>query len=414
MSKELSGNTLSYHTANTRHKKDVTRVPGSHSLHVGPSACARRHAIKGFEADDIDNLSFLNLDEADLVSGRYEELIADAVRTLNENLPEKPRIYLIWLKCIDDLLGTDEDALYEELVATFPGQKFAICHIDPIALGGSVMPGMKMQVAYYSFLDSGQPRDGGVNLIGSFVPIDPACEMYSIIDSWDMGPIRRLHDCRTYEEYQAMGRSSLTLVVGFMGELAARSMQDRLGIPYCLAGPVYDPEAVAESYREMAAKAERDLPDLGDELESAHRALLDAAQTVAGRPIVIDSSAVMYPFLLARTLVEHGFTVSHIMARRVEDVELEAKRWLEEEHPEITVFRSFNYQSVIGYDIEVRSIVVGEECARMLGLPHHTDIWHDEGFFGFHGIRKLAGEIAAAAKRETIWPHLFIPGKEEP
>lgn len=413
MSKELSGNALSYRITNTRHAKSITRIPESHSLHVGPAACARRHAIKGFETGDDGNLSYLNLDEADLVSGQYEQLIIDAVGALNKALPERPRIYLIWLKCIDDLLGTDDEALSQELHAAYPGQKFALCHIDPIALGGTSLPGMKMQASYYGFLDAGQKRDGGVNLVGSFVPIDPACELHELIRSWDMGPIRQLQACRRYDEYQAMGKSALTMVLGVMCERAAQHMEERLGIPYCQVGPVYDPEAVAANYRAIADAAGKPLPDMTRETEQAHEALRQAARKVAGRPIVIDSSAVAFPFLLAETLIDHGFTISHVMAKRIEDCEVEAKHRLERSHPELSVLRSLGYRSVTGYGIDPTSIVIGDNCARMLALPHHTDIWHDEGFFGFHGIRKLADEIIVATTRKTNWPHLPIPGKED-
>ena len=50
---------LTFHTGHNLHSKDTIRIPESHTLHVGPAACARRHAIKALENNDADNMSYL-------------------------------------------------------------------------------------------------------------------------------------------------------------------------------------------------------------------------------------------------------------------------------------------------------------------------------------------------------------------
>ena len=57
-------------------------VPESYQLFVCPSACGRHGALGAIEHGNKERLSYLYIDEADIVSGSYEDLILEGVDAL--------------------------------------------------------------------------------------------------------------------------------------------------------------------------------------------------------------------------------------------------------------------------------------------------------------------------------------------
>ena len=389
---------LTFPTGHNLHSKDTIRIPESHTLHVGPAACARRHAIKALENNDADNMSYLAISEEDLAKGAYEQEIVKAVAALNDMLPQPPHLYLICMKCIDDLLGTDEDALVSELQMRFPSQKFAVQHIDPIALSVNSSPSEKNKASLYSFIEPNQPKDNGVTLVGAFARIPAECEFHQVMLEWDAGPARNILECRTYDDYQALGRSRASVLTATMGEGAALTLQ-RAGIPYCCAELGYSPAGVSAFYRNLADLMGKEPPAHLERWErESSEALKMASKAAQGRSIVVDSSAALQPFLLTKTLMEYGFTIECVSSKGVSSWEKEAHAWIMAHCPNLPVVRTHSYKALEGdaYHLPADAVVIGADFARTLGLTHAVDMWHDEGFFGFYGIKKLARMIEEA------------------
>lgn len=80
----------------------------------GPSACGRHGALGSIHNGYKDRLFFLCLDESDIIEG-YAHLIPDAVEELLSCLKKRPRAVMMIFTCLDDLIGTDHDALRGEL-----------------------------------------------------------------------------------------------------------------------------------------------------------------------------------------------------------------------------------------------------------------------------------------------------------
>ena len=74
-------------------------------------ACGRHGALGGALNGIKDKVSYVYIDESDIVSGGYEELIPNAVDELFEFLEKRPRVLLLFVSCLDDLLGTDHAEL---------------------------------------------------------------------------------------------------------------------------------------------------------------------------------------------------------------------------------------------------------------------------------------------------------------
>lgn len=121
----------------TPHARTVLRIPGSHTLYVGPPSCLRRHALHHRKHGDPNTVSFLRVSQTDVVSGSYEKLIVDAVAELEQTLAPPPSILFINLFCIDDFLGTDTDSLRDLLAACWPDTRFVFDAIHPVALSAT-------------------------------------------------------------------------------------------------------------------------------------------------------------------------------------------------------------------------------------------------------------------------------------
>ena len=93
-------------------------VPESYQLFVSPAACGRHGALAARMEDRKSRVSYLFLSEDDIVSGGYEDSIIKSAQKLLAHLKRRgkmPKVLMIFVSCIDDLLGTDHDALIMQL-----------------------------------------------------------------------------------------------------------------------------------------------------------------------------------------------------------------------------------------------------------------------------------------------------------
>jgi hypothetical protein len=404
---------LAYYLPEPAKNRTVLHVPGSHILYIGPSGCMRRHALHALEYGDRKLCSFLLISEVDVISGDYEKLVGDAVEELLAVQQPVPRVLFLNVFCIDNFLGTDEDALLSRLAGRFPGRRFVMEHIDPVSLDEKLTMAGKKQANLYSLLEPVAVHDSGVNFLGNFVSLDPACELLALLESWGVSPIRELFCCQTYEEYQDMARSRLAIVLRFMGIDAAVDMYNRLGIPFVDLPTEYDVDRVIRSYESIAAMLGMPTPDFSSEREHVLRDVGEALKATGDTPIALDSSAAMRPFAAARALLNYGFRVTKLFrSPHLFDADREDALYLAAKHPDVQVYRSESYANLLLTGQDRACIAIGADCARLLRARHFVDIWHDEGFFGFHGIRRLMALIREASRAETDWPDLAMPGKE--
>ncbi len=137
--------------------------------------------------------------------------------------------------------------------------------------------------------------------------------------------------------------------------------------------------------------------DWNREAEETREYAKATAAMLNGRSVAIDSEASIMVFAAARALLKYGFNVTQVLvSRNLFPFDEEARQLLLDEHPELEVVRSDDYTEVTGEKRDV-FLAMGGDCIRMMNHQCHVDIWHDEGFFGFQGVRKLMDAI-----RESI------------
>jgi nitrogenase molybdenum-iron protein alpha/beta subunit len=403
MSDHTNVNTLSYYIPNRNKRKTILRIPESHSLHVCPSACGRRNAIRAIKNGEKEFMSFLYISETDLVSGHYEEIIGDAIDTLLQVLHPIPKAFVIYFNCIDDFLGTDEKALLDRLRIRYSSLRFTVCHIDPVAADERIPPGMRKHNQMYEFLEHTGKKDDGINLLGNYVSLDKECELFDVLSGWGIHTVRQLFECKTYSEYQEMADSSLNLVLMRMGCYAAENMVKKLGIPYYFNPITYDIDEVVSNYRNIAGILGKPCPDFDAEIYQTKLVIRATREIIGDMPVIVDSSATMLPFALAKVLFRSGFNVTAVFAPLTKNEDTEEQAWLTEHAPQLRAVQEDSFEAVAGYGFDRECIAIGYDSAYLLQANHFVDIYNDETFYGFHGIQKLMSLMRKAYETKTAW-----------
>ncbi len=375
-------------------------APESVQLFVCPFACGRHGAIGAMRQGFKNRLFYLYISQSDIISG-YDDLIPEAVQEVFTALPKRPKVFFIFVSCLDDLIGTDHQALLEVLGAKHPDVVFRICHMNPISLGSLTPPPVSIQNNLYSLLEPSESRDQGVNSIGNLVALSPASELHDFLEVAGCGPLRHISQYETYDAYQEMAGSRANLVLAPAGRYAAGQMAEKHDLPSLFLPVSYRLEEIEEGYRRLQEFLLPGQPltfDFSRQKEEAWQAVKRVRTLIGAAPIIVDGSAVARPFGLARALIEYGFAVCRIEAQECSAIDRGNMVWLAAEHPEIEVFQPQHHKAVLFQRRLPGSIAIGVDGAYLAGSRYVVDLFNDQGMFGYYGVKKLMELIEEAAK----------------
>ncbi len=381
-------------------------VPESYQLLVCPFACGRHGAIGAITRGLKHRLSYLYIDETDMVSGGYEELIGEAVEELLEQLEVRPRVLMIFVSCLDDLLGTDHEALLQVLRQGHPDMRFTICHMNPITLDSKVPPPVNIQRKIYGLLE---PSDKAKLLTaaafcGNNVSIDKNSEIYEIMAAAGYMDIHHISEFATFAEFQQLARVSLNIVPNPVGLAAANDIRQALDIDYIYVPVSYDFEEIKQNYETMLSIAGIDM-DLSTYKRRALKAIFSAQATIGNLPVVIDASATIRPFTLAKMLFSFRFNVREIYAQQCLPLEEESYRWLGKHAPGIKILQPERPRSPLQRRHSRECLAIGFEGAYLTGAKYIVNLVNDETLYGYQGIEKLMHMLVSAAEAPA---NLFI------
>lgn len=374
-------------------------IPESHQLFVSPFACGRHGALGGILNGVKERISYLYIDEADIVSGHYENLIPDAVEELFAALPKKPKVLSIFVSCLDDLLGTDHVALNARLSELHPDVRFLTCHMNPLKTDTPIPPGIGIQNSIYSLLDKSEEKDRALNLIGNNPPLRKECELFQFMS--DNGiQIRHITDYEKFEDFQDMAKSSVNLVLSPTAVYASGLMTENLGIPAIEAIHTYDLDEIAVRYDALAKHFDISI-DYTAQRAEADAALEQAKEKIGAMPIAIDYQAVRKPFTLAKVLLEYGFNVTFIMTDGVKNIEKAAAEYVKEQYPHVEIVNAVHHDLVNSPIRDGGYLCIGFDCAYATGSQKVLNIMEDEGLFGYDGVKTLMEMLVAANEEQA-------------
>lgn len=369
-------------------------IPESYQLFIAPFACGRHGALGGAVNGIKDRISYLYIDESDIVSGNYEELIPEAVEELLEFLEKKPKVLLLFVSCLDDLLGTDHEALNRRLSQKYPDIKFRSCHMNPFKKDTKFPPPVTLQNNIYSLLEPVLNKVRAINLIGNNVPLDQECELFELLDKHGY-EVKHMTDFKTFDGFLTMGASCLNLVLAPAAGYACRQMEERLGIVPFHFYQSYDLTEVEAFYRELEGKLKIDI-DFSVYKEKAKKAIQHARDTIGDYPISLDYQAVIKPLTLAKALLTYGFRVQMVMLDEVKTFEEAAYRFIKEKYPDVEIVNAMHPDMVKAYLKGKEPLCIGFDSGYLTDSKRVVDLMNDEGLLGFYGITRLMGMMEKA------------------
>jgi hypothetical protein len=135
-------------------------VPETHLLFVCPPACGRHGAIAAIEQGYKKKISYLCISDTEIVLGGYEEEIKRGIREVLRRIQPRPRALVIFMSCIDDLLGTDHTAALRQMEEEH-GVPVRLARMNPISTDNKLPPEIGVQKTMYEFLDPSAKKDRG-------------------------------------------------------------------------------------------------------------------------------------------------------------------------------------------------------------------------------------------------------------
>lgn len=382
-------------------------MPESYMLFVAPFACGRHGALGGILHNVKNQVSYLYIDESDIVSGNYEHLVPDAVDELFAALPKKPRVLMIFVSCLDDLLGTDHEALNAELSEKYPDIYFVTCHMNPFKMDTKIPPMIGLQRSMFSILSKSEVKKNQINMIGNNASVSSDCELFSLMENagWK---INHIGTAKNLDEFLDFSSSRLNLVLSPTASLSSKIMDRELGIPFIKAYPTYDISEIEKTYREIESVLGIDLGDFSEYKRRAALALETAAKKIGNYPVVIDYQAVRRPFTLANVLFDAGFNVKMIAVDAVTEFEKEACEKLLEKILDLKIIDALHHDSVKFEFKNEECLSIGFTIGYLTKSRHVVDLMEDEGLYGFYGIERLMEMLLEAYEHENSADDLII------
>lgn len=378
-------------------------VPESVQLFICPFACGRHGAIGAVKQNFKDRLAYLYVNQADIING-YDDVIIPAVEEFLEALEKRPKVVLIFVSCLDDLIGTDHEALMEKLHNQFPDIRFRSCHMNPITTGSKLPPQISIQNNMYSLLENQGELDNGVNTLGNFVPIFPENELHAFFQHYGYGEVRHIVNYKKFDDYQDMAKSQFNIVIRPAGKQAAQQMMERMGKAFVYLPVSYRMEDNREYYQKLVhfmGKEQAPEFDMTPYEEKTNAAILRARKAVGDMPIIVDASAVVLPFSLARALIEYGFHVIRVQAQECIKDDKVHMEWLKEHYPEVEFMQPKHHRAVLLDKRVPESIAIGVDGAYLAGSDYVVDHFADEGMFGYHGIECLMNKLEHVLEKKA-------------
>ena len=407
-------------------KRASLTVPGSVLLVVSPGCCGRNTSGIGDRTEYRDRFFFLDMDEADIVTGRHLNKIPEAAARVAEEVlkrtGKKPSVIMICITCVDALLGTDMDRVSKKAeekagVPVRPSYMYALTR------EGRKPPMVHIRQSIYSLLEERKKVSTSINILGFFSPLAKDCELYDVFRSMGIKKIREVSACRDYDEFTDMGEANFNVVLNPEARPAAADLEERLKIPYIELKRLYQMDKIESQYKALG-KALGFSVDVSRQKEAAREAIERFKGIFKGRE-KLPSFAVGEimngdPFELAYALIREGFTVSEIFGTVTEENFIYIRK-IAELSPDTEIMSNLDpgmlYYENDGLKID---ITIGKDAAYYHPESRHLNWNGDTQPFGFSGVRHLFEELyglynsAAKAPEDGVRLRYYSDKKEGP
>ena len=150
-----------------------------------------------------------------------EEMLQHGVERVIRELPEKPRMMMIFTSCIHHFMAVNYQRVYKILAKEFPEIDFVDCYMDPIMRRTNpVVPSLWRQM-HRVLRYTEEKNSKQVTLLGNCFPHEGTyCDLVSLLEANGIKVLEAC-SCKDYDEYLAMAESTCNFLFHTSGIAAA-------------------------------------------------------------------------------------------------------------------------------------------------------------------------------------------------
>ena len=366
---------------------DVARmalnIPESKILFVCPLSCARIIKLNALSAGYGDRIYVKALSEEDIVAGDYEKKTVDAAIEILETEEVRPKALIIYVSCIDAMLGNDHKFQTKQVMERFPDVNCFVLKMCPITRFSSDLPLVALMYDMYSALPLEKvPKTKTVAFIGSNLPLGEDNELIRLLTE---NGYRPLHiNGGTYRDFLDVRSSALNICYMPFSMKACEMLKSRYGTDYVKLQLRYDEDYYDQFLREVCEKLEIPVPDLSELRNEAERELKEAA-SVCDKEIVIDSTATLFPAEMRTLMEKAGFKTGKVFRDNASVKEPD----VDSGHILMPGQREYG-------EMKAGVLAIGEAAGCFEKAEYTAPLFYDNGHFGYDGIKYLAKCIIEA------------------
>ena len=389
-------------------------LPESVAVMVGPSACLRHSAFMAHARGFTQRFYMLCVSELDMTLGNYLPRVAQGIRDIAARREEKV-IFLI-VGCPDYILGTDFTGIIRRLGAD-TGKKIILGAMAPITIGLKSSPFASAYTSFFDFLKN-EPRvpdDGTVNLLGTFMPLSEAGELYQVLSASGMDTVLQIPLCRDLRAFSRMAHGRASVVLHPLANGLGGKMEQEMGIPACFTPTSYGFSVIRAHYAKIGDTLGQTLP-IDTHEQAARQAAESLLKTLHGKSAAVGCSINGSPFELALFLVQNGINVENLFARgTIKFYEWDLIAQLRVEKPDIQVYNA-SHPALCGqtgpFDkVEIAyGVDAGIFCVNAANVPLSR---YQAQKYGFEATVWMLGQSCEALARpvdnyDWIYRHNFL------
>ena len=390
---------------------DVARIaldiPESRILFVCPVSCARIICLNAVKYGYKDRIDVLALTEDDIVSGNYEEKTIEAACEVMETVEPKPKALILYVSCIDAMLGNDHSFQTQEIMDRFPGLNCFVLRMCPITRfsGDNPMVALNKDMAA-PLPEEAVEKEKIAAFLGSNIAYDPECELVKLLTDNGYRALHIEERGARYEDYLKIRNASLNLCLMPFASSAGKLLSERFGTPMLPYFSRYDFPSIRKTLTDLCTALDLQLPDL-DRMEAETREVLrSCAEQIGDTKLYIDSTATLFPDALRKTLSECGFRVAGVFA---DDIKREAP-----DCDSGSILRAGDRAYPGEAMSQSNTIGIGMVSSSFAGTRGTVDIFYDNGEWGFYGLRKLAERILEAYRNPKTAAEIRREQRQDP
>lgn len=378
-------------------------IPGLHEIYVCCACCLHGVVLSADEIPDgAGRFSMVTVTNENIIKGNLEEMMIEGISQIIGDLPEKPRCVEAFTSCIQHFLHIDLHIVYETLRRRFPDIDFIDGYMTP-TLNRRFVPDV---LGRRQLLRAVQPlpKQKAVNFIVNYYPVDPDCELMAMLRNGGY-TVHDFADCKTYDEYKALGDAAANIYFLENARPAAEDMERRLSQKALSAPYAYDYAGIRAGLAAVAEALGLQLPDCAAYEQAIEEKAATVLKGIGTTPIAIDATATPRPLSLARFLLTHGFFVYAVYTDILTAREEEDFYFLQAHYPQLAL-RSVSHwkRRLLPRDDGKRLgkvLAIGQMAAYFADTNYFVNIIENGGLWGYTGLLKLLDWMADANRAEN-------------